>query len=91
MRTYRIVSFSVVNLLMTVLFTGAVTVPAAAQYDMMQYRYNAEHTGDYSPVGRVYAVEWTVEVDTRPKALCSLPLPSRGGTRHRHAALYLSA
>ena len=50
MRIYRIVSFSVVILLITVLFAGVVTVPAAAQYDTMQYRYNAQHTGDYSPV-----------------------------------------
>jgi len=46
----KIVSFSVVILLITVLFAGAVTVPAAAQYDTMQYRYNAQHSGDYSPV-----------------------------------------
>jgi outer membrane protein assembly factor BamB len=50
MRAYKIVSFSVVILLITVLFAGAVTVPAAAQYDTMQYQYNAQHTGDYSPV-----------------------------------------
>jgi outer membrane protein assembly factor BamB len=48
MRAYKIVSFSVVILLITVVFAGA--VPAAAQYDTMQYRYNAAHTGDYSPV-----------------------------------------
>jgi hypothetical protein len=28
-----------------------VTTPAAAQTDAMQFRYNAQHTGDYSPVG----------------------------------------
>jgi outer membrane protein assembly factor BamB len=50
MRVYKIVSFSVVILLITVVFAGAVTVPAAAQNDTMQFRYNAEHTGDYSPV-----------------------------------------
>ena len=50
MRSYKTVSFSVVILLVTVLFAGVVTVPAAAQYDAMQYRYNAAHTGDYSPV-----------------------------------------
>jgi outer membrane protein assembly factor BamB len=33
-----------------VVFAGAVTVPAAAQYGTMQFRYNAQHTGDYSPV-----------------------------------------
>ena len=29
---------------------GLVNVPGAAQADMMQYRYNAAHTGDYSPM-----------------------------------------
>jgi outer membrane protein assembly factor BamB len=48
MRTYKILSLSVVILLITVVFAGA--VPAAAQYDTMQFRYNAQHTGDYSPV-----------------------------------------
>jgi outer membrane protein assembly factor BamB len=48
MRAYKIVSFSVVILLITVVFASV--VPAAAQYDTMQYRYNAAHTGDYSPV-----------------------------------------
>jgi len=50
MRVYKIVSFSVVIILITVVFAGAVTVPAAAQHDTMQFRYNAQHTGDYSPV-----------------------------------------
>ena len=50
MRTYRIVSLSVVILLVTVLFAGVMIVPAAAQYDTMQYRYDSQHTGDYSPV-----------------------------------------
>jgi len=50
MRAYKTVSSSVVILLVTVLFIGVATVPAAAQYDAMQYRYNAAHTGDYSPV-----------------------------------------
>ncbi|MGB9407724.1 MAG: hypothetical protein WCA89_09310 [Terracidiphilus sp.] len=50
MCVYKIVSFSVVVLLVTVLFVGAVIVPAAAQTDTMQYRYNAQHTGDYSAV-----------------------------------------
>ena len=49
MRVYKIVSFSVVILLISVFFAGAVIVPAAAQYDT-QYQYNAAHTGDYSPV-----------------------------------------
>ena len=50
MRVYKIVTFSVVILLITVLFAGAATVPATAQTDTMQFRYNAQHTGDYSPV-----------------------------------------
>ena len=51
MRAYKILSFSVVILLITVLFAGAGTCPAAAQqYDTMQFRYNAQHTGDYGPV-----------------------------------------
>jgi outer membrane protein assembly factor BamB len=50
MRAYKILSFSLVILLIAVVFAGAVAVPAAAQYDTMQYRYNAAHTGDYSPV-----------------------------------------
>jgi outer membrane protein assembly factor BamB len=50
MRVSKIVSFSVVLLLITVLFAGALTVPTAAQYDTMQFHYNAQHTGDYSPV-----------------------------------------
>jgi len=48
MRINKIVSLSVVILLITVVFAGA--VPAAAQNDTMQFRYNAQHTGDYSPV-----------------------------------------
>ncbi len=56
MRVYKIVSLSVVILLITVLFAGVVTVPAAAAQAVtanpttMQYRYNAQHTGDYSSV-----------------------------------------
>ncbi|MGB8372848.1 MAG: PQQ-binding-like beta-propeller repeat protein, partial [Halobacteriota archaeon] len=50
MRVYKTVSFSVVILLIAVLFAGVATVPAAAQYDTMQFRYSAQHTGDYSPV-----------------------------------------
>jgi outer membrane protein assembly factor BamB len=50
MRAYKILSLSVVTLLITVVFAGAVAVPAAAQSDTMQFRYNAAHTGDYSPV-----------------------------------------
>ena len=48
MRINTILSLSVVILLITVVFAGV--VPAAAQYDTMQFRYNAQHTGDYSPV-----------------------------------------
>jgi hypothetical protein len=44
-RVYKTILFSVVILLIAVLFAGAVTVPAAAQYDAMQFRYNAQHTG----------------------------------------------
>ena len=54
MHVNKIISLSVVILLITVVFAGAVTVPAAAQTTVqpttMQYRYNAQHTGDYSPV-----------------------------------------
>ena len=50
MRVYKILSFSVVVLLITVVFVGGVNIPAAAQYDTMQYRYNAAHAGDYSPL-----------------------------------------
>jgi hypothetical protein len=44
------VSFSVVIILIIVLFAGAGAIPAAAQTDTMQLRYNATHTGDYSAV-----------------------------------------
>jgi len=50
MRVYKIVPFSVAIVLIAVLFAGVATVPAAAQYDTMQFHYNAQHTGDYSPV-----------------------------------------
>ena len=50
MRVYKIISFSVAIVLIAVLFAGVATVPAAAQTDTMQFRYNAQHTGDYSPV-----------------------------------------
>jgi len=51
MRVYKILSVSVVILLITVLFAGVAIVPAAAiPADTMQFRYNAAHTGDYSPV-----------------------------------------
>jgi hypothetical protein len=45
MRVSKIISFSVVILLITVLFAGVVTIPAAAQTDTMQFRYNAAHSG----------------------------------------------
>jgi len=48
MRVHKIVSFSVVILLITVLFAGAVTV-ATAPTDTMPFRSNAAYTGDYSP------------------------------------------
>ena len=45
------------------LFTGVVSVPAAAQHDTLQFRYNATHTGDYSPVAGPVAsnglLKWT--------------------------------
>jgi hypothetical protein len=50
MRVYKIASFSVMILLIAVLFAGVVTVAAAAQNDAMQFQHNAQHTGDYSPV-----------------------------------------
>ena len=50
MRVFKIVPFSVAIILIAVLFAGAVAAPAAAQYDTMQFHYNAQHTGDYSPV-----------------------------------------
>ena len=50
MRVDKIVSYSTVIILIAVLFAGAVAVPAAAQNNAMMFRYNAQHTGDYSPV-----------------------------------------
>ena len=51
MRLSKIISFSVVILLVAVLFAGVTTVPAeAVPADTMQFHYNAAHTGDYSPV-----------------------------------------
>ncbi|MGB9213416.1 MAG: PQQ-binding-like beta-propeller repeat protein, partial [Halobacteriota archaeon] len=49
MRVSKIVSFAAVILLITVLLAGS-SVPAVAQHDTMQYRYNAAHSGDYCPV-----------------------------------------
>jgi len=63
MRVCKIISFSTVILLITVLFAGVATVPAAAQADTMQFRYNAQHPGDYGPVaGHVSSngnLKWT--------------------------------
>ncbi len=50
MRVYKIISFSGAIVLIAVLFAGVATVPAAAQYDTKQFRYNAQHAGNYSPV-----------------------------------------
>jgi hypothetical protein len=47
-RAYKTVSFSVVILLIAVLFAGAAAVPAAAQYDTMQFHYNAGTPGTVS-------------------------------------------
>ena len=49
MRLTKLLSFITVALLVAVVFTGLVTIPAAAQTDTMQFHYNAQHTGDYSP------------------------------------------
>jgi outer membrane protein assembly factor BamB len=50
MRVRTSFAFVAATILIAVLFTGLVAVPAAAQYDTMQFRYNAAHTGDYSAV-----------------------------------------
>ena len=50
MRVNKIVPFSVAIVLVAVLFAGAVAVPVAAQADTMQFHYNAQLTGDYTPV-----------------------------------------
>jgi outer membrane protein assembly factor BamB len=50
MRAYKSLSFSVVIILIIVLFACAGTIPAAAQTDTMQFRYNTTHTDDYSAV-----------------------------------------
>ena len=46
MRVSKIVPFSVVILLIIILFAGAVVVPAVAQHNIMQYQYDAAHSGD---------------------------------------------
>ena len=51
MQLSKLFSFIVVALLVAVVFAGLVSIPAAAAVtDTMQFRYNAAHTGDYSPV-----------------------------------------
>src|SRR5659263_318007 len=50
MQFSKLSSFIAVALLVAVVFAGLATTPAAAQTDTMQFRYNAAHTGDYSPV-----------------------------------------
>ncbi|MGA7076621.1 MAG: PQQ-binding-like beta-propeller repeat protein [Halobacteriota archaeon] len=49
MQLSKLFSFIAVALLVAVVFAGVVAIPAAAQTDTMQFRYNAQHTGDYSP------------------------------------------
>jgi outer membrane protein assembly factor BamB len=50
MQLSKLFSLIAVALLVAVVFAGVVAIPAAAQTDTMQFRYNAQHTGDYSPV-----------------------------------------
>ena len=50
MRVYKMASFSLAIFLIAVLFAGVATVPTGAQYGTNQFHYNAQHTGDYSPV-----------------------------------------
>ena len=50
MRVRTSFAFVAATILIAVLFAGAVTVPAAAQYDTMQFRYDATHSGDYNAV-----------------------------------------
>ena len=52
MNVYKLIIHLVVIFLLSILFSGLVTVPAAAQSTSttMQFRYNAQHTGDYGPV-----------------------------------------
>jgi PGF-CTERM protein len=47
MRLSKLYSFAAIMLLVAILFAGPMSVPAAAQADTMQFRYNAAHTGDY--------------------------------------------
>ena len=83
MRISKIVSFSVVILLITVLFAGVVTVPVAALTDTMQFRYNAAHSGEVQLSCRHRSIEWKTEVELHDGKLCGL-LPrhrKRGGLR----------
>jgi hypothetical protein len=51
MKFSKVLACITVALLVAVAFAGLATTPAtAAQTDAMQFRYNAAHTGDYSPV-----------------------------------------
>ena len=59
----KIFALIMVILVLDILFAGLLTVPAAAQADTMQFKYNAQHTGDYGPVaGQVPSnghLKWT--------------------------------
>src|SRR5665647_2558881 len=46
----RLFSFVVAVLLIATLFAGLAAVPAAAQFDTMQFRYDIARTGDFNPV-----------------------------------------
>ena len=50
MRVYKIASVSLAIFVIGVLFAGVAAVPTGAQYGTIQFHYNAQHTGDYSPV-----------------------------------------
>lgn len=50
MQNSKLFSIIAVALLVSVVFAGLTSIPAAAQTDTMQFHYNAQHTGDYSPV-----------------------------------------
>jgi outer membrane protein assembly factor BamB len=49
MRVYKIASVLAIFVI-GVLFAGVAAVPTGAQYGTIQFHYNAQHTGDYSPV-----------------------------------------
>ena len=50
MKISKLFSFIAVALLVAVVFAGLTSIPAAAQTDTMQFHYNAQLTGDYTPV-----------------------------------------